>query len=102
MGRRDEARQHLERSLQIEADLVRLEKVLEETARLPNDPRPRREAGEICLRNGQVAEGLRWLNGALDVAPNDRPTHQLLADFYASQGDTQRASLHRRKAAGPF
>jgi predicted Zn-dependent protease len=98
LHRTSEARQHLERSQQIEADLVLLEKAFTAMAKAPNDPGPRREAGRICLRNGQVAEGLRWLDGALELAPDDKPTHGILADLYASQGDEARARYHRDKA----
>jgi predicted Zn-dependent protease len=98
LGRTNESRQHLERFKQIEADLVLLEKTVTAMVKAPNDPGPRREAGRICLRNGQVSEGFRWLDGALEVAPDDKPTHQILADFYASQGDVARARFHRDKA----
>ena len=49
-------------------------------------------------RNGQDAEGLRWLYGALEVAPGHKPTHAALADYFASQGDVERAEHHRRLA----
>src|SRR5262249_40886362 len=88
LDRPEESQQHLARSKQIEADLILLEKTLEAMAKAPNDPGPRREAGEICLRNGQVSEGLRWLSGVLDMNPDDKPTHQILATFYGSRGDT--------------
>ncbi len=98
LGKHSEARQHLERFKQMEADLILLEKTLAAIAKAPNDPAPRREAGEICLRNGQTAEGLRWLHGVLEILPNDKPTHRILANFYASQRDEERAAQHRRKA----
>jgi tetratricopeptide (TPR) repeat protein len=98
LGRTNESRQHLERFKQIEADLILLEKTVAAMVKTPNDPGPRREAGRICLRNGQVSEGFRWLDGVLEVAPDDKPSHQILADFYASQGDVERAKFHRDKA----
>jgi Flp pilus assembly protein TadD len=98
LDRPDEARAHLERSRQIEADLVRLERVFQAVLHAPADPAPRLEAGQICLRNGQEAEGLRWLVGALEVAPDHRPTHAALADYYAARGDAERAEYHRRLA----
>jgi Flp pilus assembly protein TadD len=94
LGKHDEAHYHLNRCGEIEADLKQLEKALQVMMKAPNDPKPRREVGELCLRNGQVFEGLRWLQGALDVAPNDRPTRQILADYYASQGDSDRANFY--------
>jgi tetratricopeptide (TPR) repeat protein len=98
LGRAEEAQRHVERAKQIEADLVRLEKVFESTVQAPADPAPRLEAGQICLRNGQVTEGLRWLYGALEVAPGHKPTHAALADYFATQGDSERAEHHRRLA----
>jgi tetratricopeptide (TPR) repeat protein len=98
LGRPEEARRQVERAKEIEADLIRLEKAFTSTVRAPADPAPRLEAGQICLRNGQVAEGLRWLYGALEVAPRHKPTHAALADYFASQGDAERAEHHRRLA----
>lgn len=94
----DESRRHLERAKQIQGDVVALEQALIDMSKTPRDPRPRREAGKICLRNGHEAEGLRWLRGALDVAPNDKATHTILADYYASKGDTKQADVHRARA----
>jgi Flp pilus assembly protein TadD len=98
LGRADEARRHLERHKQIEADLVQLDKAVQAMVKKPGDPGPRLEAGRICLRNGQVAEGLRWLAGALELDPNHKPTHQALADYYQSVGDAARAEYHRGRA----
>jgi predicted Zn-dependent protease len=98
LGRTDEARHHMERFKQIEADLTRLDKLLQAIVKNPRDPAPRREAGRICLRNGQTAEGLRWLQGALDIAPGDKGTHDALADYFLSQGDKERANYHRQMA----
>jgi Flp pilus assembly protein TadD len=93
-GKPEESDYHFGQCRKIEADLQRLEKTFEAMTKSPNDPRPRREAGEICLRNGQVAEGLRWLNSALDLAPADKPTRRILADYFAAQGDAERASSY--------
>jgi Flp pilus assembly protein TadD len=98
MDRPEEAREHVERARQIEADLMRLEKVFESSVRTPADPAPRLEAGQICLRNGQTAEGLRWLYGALESDPDHKPTHAALADYFASVGDSEKAEHHRRLA----
>jgi Flp pilus assembly protein TadD len=81
-GKSEESQTHFERFKQIEADLVRLDALLKVVVNNPRDPAPRREAGLICLRNGQAAEGLRWLHGALEVAPNDRATQATLAEYY--------------------
>jgi Flp pilus assembly protein TadD len=97
-GKTDEARQHFDKFKQVEADLLRLDAILKTVVSAPRDPAPRREAGMICLRNGQPAEALRWLHGALEVAPNDKETHAILADIYTNQGDFNQASYHRQRA----
>jgi predicted Zn-dependent protease len=98
LGRAEEARPYLERFKQIEADLLLMEKAFAATVKAPSDPGPRLEAGRICLRNGQVTEGLRWLHGALELDPKHRPTHEALAEFYAAHGDAKRAEYHRQRA----
>jgi tetratricopeptide (TPR) repeat protein len=98
LGRTDEAQRHLERSQQIEADMLRLEQVFQEMVAAPSDPMPRLEAGRICLRNGQITEGLRWLFGALELAPQHKPTHAALADHFESIGNTASAEYHRARS----
>jgi tetratricopeptide (TPR) repeat protein len=98
-GQRDEADVYLARMGQIEADLKRLLEVYPLAFKNRNDPAPRLEAGLICMRNGQEAEGLRWLHGALQIDPNHRATHDALADYYERHGDTTRARLHRQKGS---
>jgi tetratricopeptide (TPR) repeat protein len=98
LNRPDESQRHMQRFKQIEADMMRLEKMFEATVKAPADPVPRLEAGQICLRNGQTKEGLRWLYGVLDIDPKHKPTHAVLADYFGSQGDSLRADYHRQLA----
>ncbi len=98
LGKSDESRHHLERFKQIEADLLRMEELIRQVVKTPADPAPRRAAGLICLRNGQPAEGLRWLQGALERAPDDKATNESLADYFQSHGDAERARYHREKS----
>lgn len=85
-GKAEEAREHFDRFKQVEADLVRLDALLKAVVNSPQDPGPRREAGLICLRNGQPDEALRWLQGALALAPADPATRAALAECYAARG----------------
>lgn len=98
VGKADEAQDHFEKFKQIEADRARLDALLKVIVTRPRDPGPRREAGLICLRNGEPAEGLRWLQGALEVAPDDRATHAALADYYLDRGDLRLSSYHRDRS----
>jgi tetratricopeptide (TPR) repeat protein len=65
----------------IDADLQRLRQLHQDIGKEPNHPMPRFQAGEICLRNGQTAEALRWFAGALQVDPQHAPTRKALADY---------------------
>jgi tetratricopeptide (TPR) repeat protein len=97
LGRSEEAARHVDRAKQIESDMMLLEKIVAEIVKNPADPEPRFKAGQICLRNGQDAEGLRWLQGVLERKPDHKPTHQALSNYYASRGDLQQAEYHRAR-----
>jgi Flp pilus assembly protein TadD len=101
LGRTDESRRHAERFQEIEADMKQLDAALKAAVNAPNDPAPRLEAGRICLRNGQATEGLRWLSGVLDLAPNHPGAHQMLARYYESVGDAALARYHRARLGRP-
>ena len=58
------------------------------------------EAGELSFRVGDDAAGLKWLNAALRLAPNHRPAHEALAEYYERKGNPQAAASHRMRARG--
>lgn len=97
-GKGEEAKYHLRRFKEVEADVMRLDALLKEVVNHPKDPKPRVEAGQICLRNGQPDESLRWLQGALEIAPNDPATHAALVQLYDAIGDENLANFHRQRA----
>ncbi len=97
-GKGEEAKFHLEKFKQVEADMVRLDALLKQVVESPKDPAPRLEAGRICLRNNQGDEGLRWLHGALEIAPNNAAIHGALAEYYQGIGDQNLAETHRNRA----
>jgi Tfp pilus assembly protein PilF len=101
-GKESEAREHLRRRDAIEADEKELERAYRESLKHDRDPRPRWRAGVICLRNGQEGEALRWFDGALQLDPNHKPTHEALANYYERKGDAERARRHRREAGLEF
>ncbi len=108
LDRNDEAARMEARLKGVEADLDRVRELTAKAAGAPWDPAPRREVGEIFLRNEQVLEGVRWLHGALQVAPADAATHRALAAHYEKarprdKGEEERfkalAEQHRKAAA---
>lgn len=98
LGRAEESDRHLQRHQQIEADMKGLESAFQAMVKAPADPAPRVAAAQICLRNGDKSEGLRWLIGALEIAPNHPAAHAALADYYTSERDFARANYHRQRA----
>lgn len=96
-GQKQEAQVVWTRLERIDADLKRLETLNRAVGQAPENAGPRHEAGVICLRNGQEREALRWLTGALQVNPQHRPTHQVLADYYERDGKPERAAYHRKQ-----
>jgi Tfp pilus assembly protein PilF len=97
-GKDDEAGEFDAAQERIESDRKRLELVVAQVGKTPSDPALRREAGQICLRNGKEREGLRWLFSALAQDPQDGPTHAALADYYERAGKPDLAVKHRRQA----
>jgi predicted Zn-dependent protease len=100
-GKSREAAEYAARLEQIEAEMKRLEAVYKKMSQAPNDAALRHEAGVICLRNGQDAEALRWLTGALQLDPAYAPAHASLAEYYDRAGQPAEAARHRRLAAAP-
>ena len=98
-GKSEEAARVREQAKAAEKDLLRLRDVTRMINADPGDLQLRVEAGTILLRNHLPAEGLAWINSALDIDPAYRPAHAALADYYADR-DAARAEHHRRLAAG--
>jgi tetratricopeptide (TPR) repeat protein len=98
LGKTEEVQTRRPQLRQLETDLARVNVLLVTIARNPNDPAPRQEVGVLCLRHGRDEEGLRWLRGALKVAPWHQPTHAALADYYERRGRPDLAAAHRRQA----
>jgi tetratricopeptide (TPR) repeat protein len=66
----------------------------------PLDPALHYEMGLLLLRTGQESAGEGWLQSALSLDPDYRPAHAALAEYYARQGDANRAADHRRRSGG--
>jgi tetratricopeptide (TPR) repeat protein len=100
LGKRDEAAATRERWERVTADAERMEKLRSRVAKSPNDPALYCDAAELCLRNGDYAEGMRWLQGALLKDSAYPRAHALLADAYERQGLAELSAAHRRLAKG--
>ncbi|MFO0876021.1 MAG: tetratricopeptide repeat protein [Gemmataceae bacterium] len=90
------AKQQLER---IDEDARKMTRLMPQVSERPRDPALRTEIGLIFLRNGMDLDGLRWLNTALECAPNHAPAHEALVEYYTRKGDAERAAHHRQMLA---
>jgi Tfp pilus assembly protein PilF len=58
------------------------------------DPTALSELGAVFLRTNEQI-GMYWLHRALQRDPGHQPTHKVLAEFYESKGNREKAALHR-------
>jgi predicted Zn-dependent protease len=98
-GNAHEAEEFRSRLKKTEDEMKRMEEIFKSISAAPNDVRLRREAAVICLRNGQDAEALRWLTGALQIDPSYAPARETLAEYYERAGQPDLAARERRLAA---
>jgi tetratricopeptide (TPR) repeat protein len=61
----------------------------------PNDLGACFRVAKWMLDHGHKEEGLNWTNELLRREPRHAPTHRLLADFYAKNGNAGLANYHR-------
>jgi tetratricopeptide (TPR) repeat protein len=92
-GQDKEARVLADQLSKLETDLTRLDVLIAEIGRKPDDADLRREAGVICLRYGKDEAGLRWLHSALQAAPRDPATRAALAEYHERRGRADRAAI---------
>lgn len=85
---------------QVRDDLTRVRELGRRIATSPADPELRREIGELFLRNGREAEGVRWLESALAIRPDHGPSHRALADYYRRTNRPELAGPHQARG-GP-
>jgi len=98
VGTPDEVRAAERAWRECEKDLRRVSELVQQVSRRPDDPDLRCEVGALFLRNGQVAEGVRWLESALRLNPTHVASHTALAAHYEATGRADLAAQHRARA----
>jgi tetratricopeptide (TPR) repeat protein len=103
VGRKEEARTHLEYFTEAGDQLDRAARLVPEVARRPRDADLRYRIGKVYLDYGLPRDGLTWLASALECDPGHKPTHLALADYYQDKiGEAPTyaalAEQHRRLA----
>jgi tetratricopeptide (TPR) repeat protein len=82
----------------LDADLKRIDELTRAALNRPYDADLRCELGVLFLRNGEEAEGLRWLGLALEQSPAHKDAHRALAEHFEAKGRPDLAAPHRRFA----
>jgi tetratricopeptide (TPR) repeat protein len=80
LGRRAEAEELRARLARIDADLRRMDQVSKAVMKAPDNAALRCEGGVLFLRNGEEAEGLRWLELALRLDPHCQAARKALQE----------------------
>jgi tetratricopeptide (TPR) repeat protein len=99
-GKEKEAQAQFVKVERIKTNILRMQEL--GTKRLqaaPEDPALRYEMGMLSIEMGQEEVGLGWLLSAVQKAPDFKPAHAALADYYDRKGDSRRATLHRQQAS---
>jgi len=100
-GTPEEIRAAEDRWKRCDADLKRVAELATLIARSPKDPGLRLEIGDLFLRNGREADGLRWLESAVAIDPKHKPTHRRLAAHFRANGSLDLATRHEVAAHSP-
>lgn len=98
LGRKKEAQEQKQQLAQLEQDQIRLTALTSgELIKSPNDPSLRCELGDIFFRFGKPSQGLAWYQKALSIAPNYKPVHERLLEYYEKQPEERdKAEFHRQ------
>lgn len=95
LGNKPDGEQHLERSRQLDKQNARLSDLVQQVIRFPDDPSPRREAGEILLDQGNQRDSYGWLLSSLRCDKTNPQTHLALARYFTTVGKPELAERHR-------
>ena len=99
VGKEKEAAEIEAKMKTMERDVQRLHQIFTyDLARSPRNPHLYREVGIIFMRAGEIRDGLRWLQDALHLDPNDREVHRELGEYYRRAGDSEKAAYHLKLA----
>ena len=87
-GKKQEAQPHFDYVAAAEKPLDEMERKLGQAIQRPRDAQLRYEIGATMLRFADPADGVRWLESALQIDPHLVAARQLLAQFNARQVPT--------------
>jgi Tfp pilus assembly protein PilF len=100
LGNQQEAQAYVRKLQDLRQKYEQLERIKTRIRAQPEDLALRDEAGALSLGLGRYEEAGRWLGSALQLDPNHRPTHQIMAEYFQKLGKADLAAYHQRKSDG--
>jgi len=105
LGEGDRATKHFEYAARAHAEVAAANRKIEAASQNPGDAAIRLEIGSAHLLYGNAEDGLLWLQNALQIDPDLKEAHRLLADYYRTKFDEHPRfillSQQHRLRAGP-
>src|SRR5262249_55032787 len=99
-GKKKEASAALEQYKERKDRIDRVNRLLQAEAKTPSKEAERaKEIGALLITIGHERLGLYWLDQALVRDPGHEETHKILAEYFESKGQAEKAVPHRKKLA---
>jgi tetratricopeptide (TPR) repeat protein len=97
-GRKKEASAALDQYKERKNSVDQVNHLLQAEAKNPTKgPDPPSKIGALFISIGHERLGLYWLEQALLRDPRHRESHKILAEYYESKGQKDKAALHRKR-----
>ncbi len=100
-GQLDKSKFALSVSQETKRRLQRLGLIVVELSTNPQNLDLRVEAGQILFQQGMDRDAVAWLNTVLSRDPDHRQAHELLAEYYERQGNSELAQQHLKPGGAP-
>jgi tetratricopeptide (TPR) repeat protein len=98
LGRSEEAKRELDRSLRLRREHTRMGEVQQLLLANPRDIPLRIEAARWMIEHGRAEEGCLWARGVTRDQPDNAEANRLLADFHQGRGELGLANHYRLHA----
>jgi tetratricopeptide (TPR) repeat protein len=98
LGSQEAAEPHLKRSRELEAQFNRMNDINSMLTKDIENVDLRLEAAQIARNQGRKNDAAIWMLSALRYDPQRREAHELLAEYFAAEGETALARDHREMA----